>query len=143
MTSFVYTYQTIINAPIEDVWSFFSSATNLSKITSFPKIEVTSDLRTMEGNKMEMKLGFAGVRMKWISLIHDVDAPTQFVDTGIKLPFPFTEWKHIHAFTSQGNQTVMDDQVRCSTVLPSFMVKPLVNNMFKGREQAIKLHFTK
>ncbi|MFC0558151.1 SRPBCC family protein [Halalkalibacter alkalisediminis] len=141
MTSFVYTYKTIINAPIDNVWSFFSSATNLSKITPFPKVEIISDPRTITGNRIKMKLGYAGFNVRWISLIEDVQEPNRFVDTAVKLPFPFVEWSHIHTFTPNGNETIMQDQVHLRSFLPSVFLKPLLNSMFKGREQAIRLHF--
>jgi len=136
-----FTYTTKINAPIEEVWSFFSSATNLSKITQFPQVNIVSDPRTMEGNKIEMVLSFGWIKMKWVSLIRDVQKPNQFVDDGIKLPFPFIQWSHVHAFSQTGNTTLMEDHVVCQSVLPNFMIKPILNGMFKGREKALHTHF--
>ena len=142
MNTYVYTYKTIINAPIEDVWSFFSTATNLPEITPFPKVEVISDPRTLAGNKIEMKLGYAGCYVNWISLIEDVQEPNQFVDKAINLPFPFAEWRHLHRFNSNGNATIMEDQIFVRSILPSVLLKPLLNSMFKGRERAICLYFS-
>ncbi|MBP3951195.1 SRPBCC family protein [Bacillus suaedae] len=138
---YTFTYKTTIEAPIDDVWDFFSTAENLAKITSFPKIKIESDPRTMQGNEIVMSLGFSLIRMKWISLIEDVEAPLLFVDKGLVMPFPFTYWKHKHAFEryeDRPDKTLMTDSLVVEAYLPEKLIHLFLNQMFKGREKALK-----
>ncbi len=142
MSLLTFSYTTIVKAPIEEVWTFFSTAENLARITSFPKVTILSNPDTRTGNEIVMKLSVAGIGVKWVSLIEEVDAPHCFVDSGLKLPFPFTEWKHEHAFVENEDETIMKDTIKCKAILPSYVTKAILENMFKGREKAIARVFT-
>ncbi|TWI57880.1 SRPBCC family protein [Halalkalibacter nanhaiisediminis] len=142
MNVLVFRYTTVVKAPIEEVWRFFSTAENLATITAFPNVNILSNPETKTGNEIEMKLSVAGVGVKWISLIEEVEPPFRFVDTGLKLPFPFTEWRHEHAFAENGAETIMTDTIMFRASMPSFITKALLENMFKGREKAIAAQFT-
>jgi ligand-binding SRPBCC domain-containing protein len=142
LSSFVYTYHTVINAPIEEVWSFFETATNLSKITTFPKVVIISDPRTVDGNEIVMKLLIERLSFKWISIIQEVKNPYYFVDVGTKLPYPLIEWKHTHTFLAQKKQTLMKDTVVIRSLILSWLMKPFLRLMFSGREKALHHHFS-
>ncbi|MCL7747141.1 SRPBCC family protein [Halalkalibacter alkaliphilus] len=141
MGLFAFTYKTVIDAPIEAVWTFFSTAENLAKITSFPRVTILSNPETVEGNTIKMKLHFAGLYVNWTSKVTYVQAPNCFIDKGVKLPFPITEWRHTHSFTENGSRTIMEDIVMFNAHLPTFVTRPILKAMFQGRELAIKHEF--
>ncbi|ARK29435.1 SRPBCC family protein [Halalkalibacter krulwichiae] len=137
-TLLVFTYKTIIDAPIEKVWSFFSDAHNLTEITGFPKVKILSNSKTIEGNVIIMELRFGLLQTNWVSVIEGVKEFERFTDRAIILPFPFREWKHEHTFKRDGNRTVMEDKVYFSSVLPSVVTRSILTQMFKGREKSIQ-----
>ncbi|GAE24818.1 hypothetical protein JCM9140_770 [Halalkalibacter wakoensis JCM 9140] len=141
MDHLVFTYRTHIHAPIETVWNFFSTADNLAKITTFPKVTILTNPSTTKGNTILMKLNFFFLSAHWASVIEDVEAPHFFIDKGEKIPFPFKEWHHKHRFYSLGSQTVMEDIVTFKAWVPSYISKPILTNMFKEREEAIRKEF--
>ncbi|KHF41790.1 SRPBCC family protein [Halalkalibacter okhensis] len=138
MGSLVFTYRTIIDAPIEQVWAFFSTADNLAKITTFPKVTILSNPETVEGNIIHLKLQVALLSVNWTSRISKVDHLSCFLDQGEDLPFPFTEWSHLHNFTKFGAHTIMEDVVNFKAKVPSCVTRPILQVLFKGRESAIK-----
>ncbi|MFC0473567.1 hypothetical protein ACFFHM_24430 [Halalkalibacter kiskunsagensis] len=142
MDFLVFTYRTVVKASIDDVWSFFATAENLAQITTFPKINIQSDPETKQGNVIVMKLGLAGFYVKWTSLISEVNAPHYFIDKGIQLPLPFTEWTHKHSFTASGTDTIIEDTVIFKSFVPSLITKPMLVNLFRGRELSIMKEFS-
>ncbi|WP_216829493.1 SRPBCC family protein [Alkalihalobacterium elongatum] len=136
-------YETIINAPLSEVWDFFKSAENLAVITSFPKIKLSSDPRTVEGNLIEMELDFGVMKKSWVASIVEVKEKEYFIDTGLKLPFPFVEWKHQHRFEAVGKQTKMTDIVNYKASVPNLFVTLVLKQMFTGRKKVLVQKLTK
>ena len=137
-----FNYETKIDKEFEEVWTFFSTADNLAKITSFPKVRILSDPSTTPGNTIKMQFNFFIFRISWHSKITKKEQ-TYFIDEGEKLPFPFKEWKHTHKFKEDGKLTVMTDIVEYDASVPDFFVKFILNQMFSGREKEIKKYFQK
>ncbi|WP_017728251.1 SRPBCC family protein [Halalkalibacterium ligniniphilum] len=131
-------YETVIDAQLDEVWGFFSTADNLVKITRLPKITLLSNPETIQGNTIKMKIGVAGVSVMWEALIEEVKAPHFFIDKAIKPPFPFTAWKHIHAFEQSGERVLMKDTVEYEATIPTFIVNKLLTKMFRDRGKAVK-----
>ena len=68
-----------------------------------------------QGDKVHLKLPFAG---DWISEITEDGASEDlcyFIDEGRKLPFPLKEWRHTHMLHRQGNNTIVEDNMNFST----------------------------
>jgi len=135
-------YKTIIHAPRQAVWSFFQSATNLTTITSFPKVEIISSPEIKPGNKIEMQLSFLKVKMTWVSLIKYVEPPYRFMDKGIIVPYPIKTWTHKHTFHQKGADTIMVDTVECSAFIPNMIVRLVLHKMFQNRAKNLIAHFT-
>ncbi len=72
MTRLTFTYETIIEAPIDETWTFFSTADNLARMTTFPKVSIQSNPVTATGNLIKMELKVAGFSIEWHSLIEEV-----------------------------------------------------------------------
>ncbi|WP_368504684.1 hypothetical protein AB3N04_03140 [Alkalihalophilus sp. As8PL] len=141
MNTYLFTYETKIEASLEEVWSFFSTAENLVKITDFPTITLHSNPLTSEGNTIQMKIGVGPIKANWHSYIEEVKPLEYFIDVGVKVPFSIHSWRHKHAFVSLPNHTLMKDTVEIQSTLPSIILKTALKKMFTGREKAVQLHF--
>lgn len=103
-----------IDLPRAVVFDFFSSASNLERITPAElNFQITSPhpIEMHEGALIEYKLYLNGFPMRWKTLISKWDPPREFVDE--QLSGPYKQWIHRHAFTELSRtQTLIEDEVR-------------------------------
>ncbi len=133
-----FSYNTTLHANLDEVWTLFSSAENLVRVTRFPKISLHSDPSTVKGNHLELELNFVLFRLNWRLIILDVQAKSFFIDEALRIPFPFRAWRHTHSFAQVGESTVMTDKVEFEAYVPALLVRLLLRGMFMDRERAIK-----
>ncbi|MFB6284548.1 MAG: hypothetical protein ABEK59_11590 [Halobacteria archaeon] len=153
-----YKRRSYIDAPLEEVWSFYSRLSGLFEVTpdrlgidvsriKRPDEDWTDKFDTdeilEEGTRMEMYLSPCGLLpvLRWRSEItvrerNDNDA--FFVDRA--LDGPFEGQYHIHGFVRYDGGTVMQDTFVYPTVenLPSFLEKPqefIVDRGFRYRHR--------
>lgn len=75
----------------------------------------------------------------WISVLTQEDDSSpdyfQFIDEGQKLPFPLTEWKHIHRLEAAASGTKIIDNIeyKATNSLISRLLYPLLWYSFKIR----------
>jgi len=134
-------YETFMSRPLEEVWDFFSTAENLAKISSFPKVTILSNPKTIQGNNIEMKLNFLFFQKKWHAEITEVKEKSYFIDKGTLLSYPFTAWEHSHAFEVRNDGTLMKDTVIFSASLPAPIVRLFLRQMFRGRKKELNRYF--
>ncbi len=110
----IHTFQTetSLNWPIADVFTFFSDAANIEKITP-PElcfgIVTTCPIEMSEQTYIDYRLRLYGIPFKWSTLIAVWNPPNQFVD--IQEKGPFKKWVHAHIFSEQKGSTKMRDKV--------------------------------
>lgn len=137
--------QTELPLPIDEVFAFFSRAENLERITPDElgfRIDTPLPIDMKEGTLIDYTLHLFGIPMHWQTLITDWDPPHGFVDEQLK--GPYAQWIHRHSFRSEGNHTVMEDQVRYrlplwplgELALP--LIKLQLKRIFGHREKAIR-----
>jgi ligand-binding SRPBCC domain-containing protein len=119
--------------PRDEVFAFFSSPENLSRITPESlgfHILTPSPIVTKAGAVIDytIHLGFFPVR--WRTLITTYEPPYQFVDEQIKGPYSF--WHHRHSFRSVGEGTEMQDVV--NYVLPGWLVGDFAHFLIVRRQ---------
>ena len=142
--SFFYAEQ-FIPRKIEEVFSFFSDAYNLEKITpdilNF-KILSVSTPQIEKGTLIEYKLKIHHVPVKWRTEISDWQPPQKFSDNQLKGPYSL--WYHTHSFESVPGGTLMTDVVRYKLPLGSFgnliaglPVESDINEIFEYRRATI------
>lgn len=141
--------ETLVPAPLEEVFSFFSKAENLEQITpSFLRFRVTTPLplEMKTGARIAYRLVLFGIPMIWESEITAWEPGVRFVDE--QLRGPYKKWVHEHRFVEEDGQTRMFDRVEYS--VPGGPLAPLAHLLFVGwqvrlifnyREDAIRKHF--
>lgn len=107
----------VISAPIEKVWNYFCSPSNLNEMTpSDMNFEImTQSLEKMsEGQIIEYRVGiFPGIRSLWLTEISHIRKLEYFVDEQRIGPYSF--WYHEHKFFKVDEKTTrMVDNVSYS-----------------------------
>lgn len=115
MKTYLLKKETIIAAPLEQVWQFFTDPANLQKITppymNFRIIKRPASTEIFDGMQIEYKVSpLLSIPMKWITLIKSVDRLKSFTD--VQSRGPYALWEHTHTFESVPEGTLMHDEVR-------------------------------
>lgn len=142
MFSSTFYFKTEMNEKKSDVWSFFQTNENLVAITGFPKIKLLGDKEVKEGADVILQMNFFVIKLLWKGEITKVVPEDYFMDEGVKLPFPFRTWQHVHAFKEleQGG-TRMIDRVEFSSYIPAIFIKLMLFGMFQDRKRQLKKIF--
>lgn len=103
-----------LNCSLEEAWSFFSSANNLSKIT--PKemnFIVRTDLpddKIYKGMIIDYYVSpLLGIKMSWQTEITEANFQKSFTDFQKKGPYKL--WNHRHEFIENDNGVLMKDTI--------------------------------
>jgi uncharacterized protein len=134
-----------VNAPVEQVFKFFSNEKNLERLTPenlhFHVLKKSTE-QMMAGTLIDYDLKIHGVPVSWRTKIDEWQPPHRFVDT--QLWGPYSLWRHTHTFESLAGGTLMKDSVQYS--LPGgglgraaglWYVKRDVEKIFSFRRQKI------
>ncbi|MYZ59130.1 hypothetical protein EH151_04405 [Elizabethkingia anophelis] len=120
-----------LNCNIEEVWDFFSSPLNLSKITPQDmKFTVLSDLKNTpiyEGMEIDYLVSpVLGIPLKWKTRITQVNYQKSFTDLQVKGPYRY--WNHYHEFIENDKGVLMKDSVDYE--LPFGFLGKLAHSLF-------------
>ncbi|WP_322970482.1 SRPBCC family protein [Faecalibacter sp. LW9] len=107
-------YEQFIDAPIEEVWTFFSDAKNLKVLTpDHMKMIVRSNLpktQLFEGMRIVYTISpLFRIPVYWETEILKVVHQSYFID--IQRKGPFRSWKHKHTFIQKGEGVLMKDEI--------------------------------
>jgi ligand-binding SRPBCC domain-containing protein len=102
-----------VDAPLDDVFSFFQDPRNLAGITpawmGFDLVHVDGgEMRS--GFKIVYRIRWLGVGLRWVTRIREYDPPNRFVD--VQTSGPYRTWRHEHTFAETASGTRMRDVVR-------------------------------
>ncbi len=120
-----------LNCNIEEVWDFFSSPLNLSKITPKDmKFTVLSDLKNTliyEGMEIDYLVSpVLEIPLKWKTRITQVNYKKSFTDLQAKGPYRY--WNHYHEFIKNDKGVLMKDSVDYE--LPFGLLGKLAHSLF-------------
>lgn len=101
----------IVEAPLDDVFAFFSQARNLEAITpELLQFTISKAPPGMDrGAQIEYNLRVRGVKVGWKTMIARWNPPHAFVD--VQLHGPYALWQHTHSFTPVGGGVRLNDEV--------------------------------
>ncbi|HVT09655.1 MAG TPA: SRPBCC family protein [Polyangia bacterium] len=126
--------ETIIPAPLEQVFPFFADARNLERITPDAlkfRILTEGPIEMRAGAVIDYRLSLSGLPFRWRTIIEVWDPPHRFVDVQAKGPYKL--WRHTHSFEPLPDGTTrMRDRVEYA--LPFGPLGRLVRRLFVGRQ---------
>lgn len=137
--------QTIIPAPRDEVFAFFSDASNLRRLTPESldfRIHTPGPLVMAEGLLIDYTIRLRSLPMRWRTKICRWNPPMEFVDEQLK--GPYRKWVHHHLFFEMADgRTRMRDHVVYALPLPPFgeialpFVRAELRGIFAYRRKAI------
>jgi ligand-binding SRPBCC domain-containing protein len=129
-------------APLDEVFEFFSNATNLETLTPpWLKFEVLtpSPIEMKPSTLIDYRLRMRGLPIRWQSEITEWSPPQRFVDEQRKGPYRL--WHHTHTFAEKDGGTLVGDIVSYAVPGGSFIntlfVKRDVQNIFAYRHRQL------
>ncbi|MDL1894218.1 SRPBCC family protein [Sphingobacteriales bacterium CHB3] len=138
-----------LDYPIDEVFEFFRSPENLSRITppwlNF-RILTPLPLEMQRGTLIDYTVNWLGIPVRWTTMIASYNPPHRFIDQQLVGPYSF--WYHIHTFIEKSRKTEMHDEVRY--VLPlgivgeavhTWIVRRQLDRIFDYREIAVRQQF--
>jgi ligand-binding SRPBCC domain-containing protein len=143
------TSRTVIDAPIREVFAFFSKPENLGVITP-----PTMDFRIVEhpdgmeaGALISYRVRIGTVAVRWQTRIESWQPGERFVDSQLRGPYHC--WWHEHRFVADGpERTIMEDRVLYTPplgvlgrVANFFFIESQLHLIFAHRASAIALRF--
>jgi ligand-binding SRPBCC domain-containing protein len=136
---YVLTARTVIDAPIEQVFAFFSKPENLGVITP-PKMgfQITERPGGMgHGALISYRVRIGPVPIRWQTRIEHWSPGEGFVDSQIRGPYHC--WWHEHRFVADGERILMEDLVLYTP--PLGLLGRVANHLFiRNQLQAIFAH---
>ena len=139
-----------VNAPIEEVFDFFSKPENLSKITPAKmgfNVLTPSPIKMQRGALIEYTIRVFGFPLRWRTLITAYEPPKKFVDEQLKGPYSF--WHHTHTFEPNNDGVLISDVIKYSIplgilgrALHYIWIRNDLNRVFNYRKEVIDKIFT-
>ncbi|HEY5913295.1 MAG TPA: SRPBCC family protein [Verrucomicrobiae bacterium] len=129
--------------PVEQVFNFFSDATNLQKLTpdwlGF-ELLTPSPIQIGRGTLIDYRLSLHGIPVKWQTENTAWEPPHRFVDEQRRGPYLL--WVHEHRFTARENGTLVNDLVRYAVpggwLVDRLFVRRDVEKIFQFRRARLR-----
>ena len=143
------TTETLVNAPIDDVFPFFSMPKNLGVITpGHMSWEFLDDIppEMAAGTVLNYRIRVGPIPMRWRTRIETWEPTASFSD--VQERGPYRAWHHTHRFEARGDQTLMRDRILYTPPLGPLgwlanriFIRGMLRDIFGFRSQAIRLRF--
>jgi hypothetical protein len=141
--------RTDLDAPLADVFAFFSSPKNLAALTppglAF-QIEGDAGAPIDAGTTIDYRIRVAGLPLRWRTRIERWAPGALFVDSQER--GPYRAWWHEHHFIERDGKTIMEDVVHYApplgplgAVANRLFVAPMLRRIFGFRRDAIRFRF--
>jgi uncharacterized protein (TIGR01777 family) len=140
--------RTVVDAPLDETFAFFSKAANLGVITPADmKFSIEGGIPPMaQGALIDYRLRVGPIPVRWRTRIARWEPGHSFVD--IQEKGPYRVWWHEHTFRADGNRTIMEDRVLYAAPLGilgrlanGLFVAPTLRKVFQFRGDVIRLRF--
>lgn len=116
--------------PVERVFAFFADAANLDSLTPpwlHFKILTPLPIEVAAGTRIDYRLRYRGIPLRWRTEILAWEPPYRFVDGQIK--GPYRRWVHEHTFVKKDGGTLATDFVEYA-----LLGGGLTNSLLVGRD---------
>lgn len=139
--------QQIIQAPLAEVFRFFSDAANLEHLTppwlGF-EVLTPAPIEMAPGALIDYRLRWRGVPLRWRTEIEIWEPTRRFVDRQVRGPYRL--WRHEHLFEEHRGGTMVEDRIEYAAIggrLAHWLaVDRDVETIFAYRRQALQSIFT-
>jgi ligand-binding SRPBCC domain-containing protein len=142
---FVFEKTTFIDAPLADVFEFFSAPQNLGRITP-PEMRFRilegPNRRLRQDDRITYSMRIWGVPVRWrthITLWREGEAFADLQERG-----PYRHWLHTHTFREKDGRVEMHDRVEyelpfgaLGAIFGGWMVRRQIEAIFSFREKVI------
>ena len=142
MKTFKFETSLILPRKLEELFGFFSDAGNLETITpSWLRFEITTPgpITIAVGTKINYKLRYRGIPLRWTSEILIWEPNIRFIDSQIS--GPYRKWIHEHSFHEVDGGTLCKDHVEYSVwggyLANHLVVKNDIEKIFSFRSQKL------
>ncbi len=139
---------TELDAPLREVFAFFSSPSNLAAITPAElAFQITKAPEDVQRNStIDYKIRVAGLPMRWRTRIEKWIPGVAFVDSQER--GPYRAWWHEHRFIERNGKTIMEDVVHYApplgplgAIANKLVIEKMLRRIFGYRRSAIRLRF--
>ena len=135
-----------VDLPIDEVFDFFSDASQLGRITppwlNF-KILTPMPVEMKSGALLDYQIRLHGIPIKWRTEICVWEPSYRFVDQ--QLRGPYKKWYHEHVFESVDGGTLVIDNVHYIVpfggLVNKFFVQPDLQKIFQFRHETLRQIF--
>jgi hypothetical protein len=134
----------LLARPLEEVFRFFSEASNLAQLTPPSmhfRVITAQPVEMHDGTLIEYRLRVRGVPIRWVSRIEDWEEGRGFSDRQLK--GPYRHWLHRHQFEATADGTRIIDRLEYALPFGVFglVALPLVRRdldaIFAYRREAL------
>jgi ligand-binding SRPBCC domain-containing protein len=138
-------YETLVDAPLEATFAFFSDASNLERLTpGWVQFSIVTPLPIVmrAGLEIDYRIRLHGVPLAWTSRIDVWEPGRRFVDCQIAGPYLW--WRHEHRFEAAGSWTRVIDEVEYlprAAWMTARVVRRDVERIFRHRQDALQQIF--
>jgi ligand-binding SRPBCC domain-containing protein len=138
-------YETLVRAPLEATFAFFSDASNLERLTpGWVQFSIVTPLPIVmrAGLEIDYRIRLRGVRLAWTSRIDVWEPNRRFVDRQIAGPYLW--WRHEHRFATAGGATRVIDEVEYlprAAWMTARVVRRDIERIFRYRQDALQQIF--
>jgi uncharacterized protein (TIGR01777 family) len=140
--------ETVVDAPLDDAFAFFSKAENLGLLTPaamrFAIDGAAPSIR--EGTEIRYRLRVGPIPIAWTTRIVRWEPGRRFVD--LQEAGPYALWWHEHAFRADAGRTRMEDRVYYTPpfgilgrLANRLFIEPSLRRIFRYRGDVIELRF--
>ena len=139
---------TVVNAPIDQAFAFFSKPGNLGLITpAGMTFRIEGRIPQMaEGAVITYRVRVGLLPIRWRTRIVSWEPGRSFAD--VQDSGPYRVWRHEHVFIAEGSRTVMEDRVYytprvgvMARLTNRLFVAPRLRDIFQYRADVIRLRF--
>ncbi len=143
--------ETVVNAPVNEVWEFLQNPQNLNEITPpFLSFTILSKPPSVMYNGLTISY-LVGLpvfgKQKWLTEIKHIREGISFVDE--QRIGPYKLWYHYHEVEAHGSQTIIRDHITYAlpfgilgTIAHFLVVRGMLQRIFAFREQKFQELFS-